>query len=125
MSFSKPLKFKVANWRAPKALLAVLFLLILLSMAAEPWPLMYILPIVLLGGAGFLFYILGIHKVDNIKLISVIFPDGRVKLESAGKIRIEGILSGGQWNTSHLTVLRYKTGGKRQQIVLLLSLIHI
>ena len=80
---------------------------------------MYILPIVLLGGAGFLFYILGIHKVDNIKLISVIFPDGRVKLESAGKIRIEGILSGGHWNTSHLTVLRYMTGGKRQQIVLL------
>lgn len=119
MSFSKPLKFKVANRRDPKALSVVLFLLILLTMAAEPWPLMFILAIVLLGGAGFLFYILGIHKVDNIKLISVIFPDGTVKLESAGKTRIEGILSGGQWSTSHLTLLHYKTGGKPQQIVLL------
>jgi hypothetical protein len=119
MSFSKPLKFKVAGRKDFRVLFAVFFLLILLTMAAEPRPLMLTLLMAILSGAGFLVYILGIYKVDDVNLITIIFPGGRVQLESAGKTKIEGFLSGGQWNTSHVTVLRYQTGGKHQQIVLL------
>lgn len=119
MPFNKPLKFKVASRRDFHALFVILFLLILMSMAAEPWPLILILAIVLLSGAGVLINTLRIHKTDDVDLISVIFPDGRVTLESATNTRIEGLLSGDQWSTRHITVLRYQAGGKRQQIVLL------
>ena len=119
MSFSKPLKFKVANSRDFHALFVILFLLVVLMLAADARPLLLTLALTLLSGAGFLVYILGIYKVDDVNLTSVIFPDGKVKLESAGKTKIEGFLSGDQWSTSHITVLRYQTGGKRQQIVLL------
>ena len=90
MSFSKPLKFKVANSRDFHALFVILFLLVVLMLAADARPLLLTLALTLLSGAGFLVYILGIYKVDDVNLTSVILPDGKVKLESAGKTKIEG-----------------------------------
>jgi hypothetical protein len=54
--------------------------------------------------------ILGFSKANNIKLTSVIFADGRVKLESGQEAKLEGSLIGQQWCTRWLTVLRVSDG---------------
>jgi hypothetical protein len=58
---------------------------------------------------------------NNVKLTSVIFPDGRVHLES-GEIRFTAaVLDTQQWSTDRLAVLRIKAGGKRRNLLILAS----
>lgn len=119
MSYSRPLKFKVASRRDYLPLFGILFIMLLLSLAIAPQPYILTAALVLSSAGSFIAYTLKIRKVDEVDLISIISPDGGVTLKSGKKTTIEGFLSGEQWSTSHITVLRYKTGGKRQQIVLL------
>jgi len=93
--------------------------LVVASALLSPQPMAMSLFVILLLGAGWLLHILGFSKVTNINLTLVIFPDSSVKLESAGKIKIEGVISGQQWCNSRFAVLRYASGGKHHKLVLL------
>ena len=97
-------------------------MLTVVSAALSPKPVLLIILSFLVFGAGWVAYILDFSKVNKVELISVIFPDGRVRLESGQKFKIEGFLSGQQWCSQHVTVLRYITGGKSQYLVLLSAL---
>lgn len=53
------------------------------------------------------------------KLTLIIFPDGRVSLESTGKYKIEGSLDSKQWCTRHAAVIRIKRNEKLHSLVVL------
>jgi hypothetical protein len=93
--------------------------LVVVSALLSPQPMAMTLFMILVLGAGWSLYTLGFSKVTDVNLTSVIFPDGSVKLEAAGKIKIEGVLSGQQWCNSRFAVLRYASGGKHHKLVLL------
>jgi hypothetical protein len=48
-----------------------------------------------------------------------IFPDGRVRLESGQEPEIIGLLSGQQWCTHDVAILRITTQGKQQHLAVL------
>jgi len=111
--------FRVAGRKGfllPALLVSVL---ILISAIASPQPVSMAIAVTLLLGAGWALLILGFSKVTDVNLTSVIFPDGSVKIESAGNIKIEGVLSGQQWCNSQFAVLSFATAGRHHRLVLL------
>jgi hypothetical protein len=119
MPHKRPLTLKVADRR--DFLLPALAIsgLVFISALLSTQPLLMSLFVTLLLGAGWLLHILGFSKVTDVNLALVIFPDSSVKLESAGKIKIEGAISGQQWCNSQFAVLHYASGGKLHSLVLL------
>ncbi|NOR20755.1 MAG: hypothetical protein GQ538_11785 [Xanthomonadales bacterium] len=118
MPHTRPLKFKVASWKdflVPGLLVAVL---VVFSALISQRPVLMTVFISSLLAAGWFLHILDFSKVTDVNLTSVIFPDGSVKLESDGKIRIEGVISGQQWCNSQFAVLRYSSAGKHHKLVL-------
>ncbi len=94
-----------------------LFVLVMISAALSPQPLLLSLLAFILFGVGYFASILDLSKVNNVKLKAVIFPDGQVRLERDGKIEIEGSLCTRQWCNHRLAVLRYIAAGKWQHLV--------
>ena len=119
MPHNSPLTFRVAGSRDFVLIALILFALSVVSAALSPQPVLLIVLSFLVFGAGWVACILEHSKVNEVELISVIFPDGRVRLESGRWFKIEGFLSGQQWCSHHVAVLRYITGGKSQFLVLL------
>jgi len=118
MPYNRPITLKVAHRKDFVIPIGVLFLLIVVSAILSPQPVLLSI-LVLLIGAGWFVYILYFAKVNDVKLILVIFPDGRVRLESDQGFEIVGNLSGQQWCTHHVAVLRYTIYGKHQHLVVL------
>ena len=56
------------------------------------------------------------------ELTSVIFADGRVRLESDGEATIEGFLIGQHWCTRWLAVLQFTDSGTTRSLVI--SAVH-
>lgn len=119
MPHNRALRLKVANRKDFAVLLPVFFILVLIAAALSPQPVLLTLFVLILFGAGLLLHILGFCKVNEVELILLIFPDGRLRIESVHEPDIEGVLQGQQWFTRHLTILRYVTGGKHQTLILL------
>ena len=119
MPHNSELRLKVANRKDFAVPLSVFFILVLIAAALSPQPVLLTLLVLILFGAGLLAHVLGFYKVNEVELILLIFPDGRLRIESAHAADIEGVLQGQQWFTRRVTILRYVTGGKRQYLVLL------
>ena len=119
MPFNRPLTLEVASRKDFTILAAVLFVLCVVSALLSPQPVLLTIFVLLVFGAGWFVDILDLSKVNDVRLILIISPDGRVRLESDQKLKSEGILSGQQWCTHHVAILRYTARGKQQHLVLL------
>src|SRR5210317_2186292 len=110
MLHNRPLNLTVATTGSFVGPLAMISLLALLAAALSPRPILLILLTSLLLVAGWGVFILKFCKVQSGKMTSVIFPDGKVRLQSNRRDTIGGILVGQQWSTHRLAVLRISTG---------------
>ena len=115
MPHNRPLILKVANRKDFTLLTFILFILVMVSAALSPQAVL----LIFLGLVVFGAYTLWISNINDVKLMSVIFPDGQIRLGSDLEPEIEGFLSGQQWCTHHFAILRYITGGKCRYLVLL------
>ena len=119
MPYNQPLTLKVANRKDFATPIGVLSVLTIVSALLSPQPMLLTTLMLLLFGAGWFIYILDFTKVNDVKFILVISPDGRVRLESGQEPDIVGFLSGQQWCTHHVAVLRYTARGKQQYLLVL------
>ena len=119
MPHNMPLTLKLARRQDFDILFLALFMLVVSSAMLSPQPVLLTMLAFLLFGAGLFVYTLVISNVNDVKLMAVIFPDGQLRLESGRKLEIEGVLTGQQWCSRFVTVLRYVSGGKRQNLVVL------
>ena len=121
MRHNRPIRLNVAN---RKDLLIPVFLLNLLLVAAallSPYPVLLGLGAVVFGGAGWVTFTLERSKTNRLKLISVIFTDGRVRLESGQEEEFAGFLDGQQWCTRWFAVLRVSNSNTFRNLVILSS----
>lgn len=109
MPYNNALTLKVANRGDFSTLLIVLMALSLLSASLSAQPVLLILVSIVVFGAGWFEHILHSSKVSDMNLISIILPDGQVRIKLHGESKIEGYMCGQQWCTSHVAVLRYKS----------------
>jgi hypothetical protein len=119
MPHNRPLTLKVANRKDFIVPIGILFVLTVISALLSPEPFLLTILVLLLFGAGWFIYILDFHKVNDVKLILVIFPDGRVRFESGQETEIIGFLNGQQWYTRGVAILRITTQGKQQYLAVL------
>ena len=119
MPYNRPITLKVAHRKDFIIPIGFLFALTIVSAVLSPQPVLLTMSVFILFGAGWLLYILNCHKISDINLISVILPDGRVRLESDQETEIVGILSGQQWCTHRVAVLRLTARGKQKYLVVL------
>ena len=119
MPYNRSLTLKVANRNDFAIPIGILFVLTIFSALLSPQAVLLTTLVLLLFGAGWLVYILDFTKVNNVKLILVVSPDGRVRLESGQASENIGFLSGQQWCTHHVAVLKYTARGKQQHLLVL------
>ena len=119
MPYNRPLTLKVANRKDFAIPMGILFVLTIIAALLSPQPEMLTILVCLLFGAEFFSYILDFTKVNDVKFISVVFPDGRVRVEPDQEPDIVGFLSGQQWCTHHFAVLQYSVRGKQQYLLVL------
>ena len=106
MPHNRPIRLNVSTSRDLFLPVWLLNSLVVLAALLSPYPVLLTVSAIVIFGAVRLGRILELSKVNNIELISVIFPDGRVRLESDRKETIEGFLDGQQWCTRRFAVLR-------------------
>lgn len=118
MLLNRPVKLRVSS--ASDFLLPVSLLNVLLLIAAliSPYPVVLTLVFIALAGIGWTATILNFSKSTKVKLTLVIFPDGRVRLESDQLDTIEGYLDGQQWSTSWMSVLRVVDRGRVRKLLI-------
>ena len=119
MPYNRSLTLKVANRKDFAIPIGILFVLTIVSALLSPQPAMLSTLVLLLFGVGWFVSILDLTKVNDVKFMLVISPDGRVRLESGQGSDITGYLSGQQWCTHHAAVLRYTARGKQRYLVVL------
>ena len=119
MPYNRSLTLKVANRKDFAIPIGILFVLTIVSALLSPQPVLLTTLVLLLFGVGWFVCILYFTKVNDVKLMLVISPDGRVRLESVQESDIVGVLSGQQWCTHHVAVLRYTARGKQQYLLVL------
>lgn len=99
----------------PVGLLSVL---LVIAALISPYPVVLSLVVIASVGVGWTATILKFSKSTKVKLTLVIFPDGRVRLESDQSDTIEGFLDGQQWSTSWISVLRVVDGGRVRKLLI-------
>ncbi len=119
MSVNRPLRLTVASRTDLFLPVGLLYLLVVSAALISPHPVILTVLSVAAFTAGWLGPILGFNKTNNEKLTSVIFADGRVRLESVRGCLDAGILNGQQWCTRHLAVLRIANGDTRGNLVIM------
>jgi len=119
MPDNRPLTLRVANKSDFAVAVRVLGLLALLAALLSPRPVLTSIAIILLFGAGWGAYILGIFKIDRKKWTLLVFSDGQLRLESNGKDSVGGFFEGQQWCTHWLAILRTRVGGTTQKLLIL------
>ena len=119
MPYNRPITLKVAHRKDFIIPIGLLFALIVVSAVLSPQPVLLTISMFILFGAGWLLYILDFHKVNDVKLISVMLPDDKVRLESDQEPEIVGFLNGQQWCTQRVAVLRFTARGKQKYLVVL------
>jgi len=97
----------------------LLYILVVFAALISPHPVVLTVLSVAVLTTGWLEPILGFNKTNNEKLTSVIFADGRVRLESVRGRSDAGILYGQQWCTRHLAVLRIANGDTKDNLVIM------
>lgn len=119
MSVNRPLRLAVASRTDFFLPVALLYLLVVFAALLSPHPIVLTILSVAAFTAGWLGPILGFYKTNNEELTSVIFADGRVRLESVRGCLDAGILNGQQWCTRHLAVLRIANGDTKGNLVIM------
>ncbi len=116
MSYNNPIRLTVASRRDFVIPVGLLVLLALLSALLSS---QLTLLTVLIFAAGWSIVTFGFSKVNEPKLILLIFADGRVSFEPFHKDTIEGFLDGQQWCTHQVAVLRVVDGNLLRRLVIL------
>ena len=119
MPHNRALTLKVANRKDFIVPLGILFVLTVISALLSPQPFLLTIMVFLLFGAGGFIYILDFHKVNDVKLILIIFPDGQARLESDQAPEIVGYFSGQQWCTHGVAILRVTIRSRQQHLAVL------
>lgn len=115
MLHKTPIRLKVSNrdnWVLP------VYLLLVPAAMLSPYPVSLTLCAILFAGAEWFIRTLKYSKTSNTELISVIFPDGQVQLESGGEGSVRGFLEPQQWCTRWFAVLRFSDGDTRSSLVI-------
>lgn len=110
MQNDQALNLVVAKRNDFRPAVAGLALLAILSALLSPNPITLLSLVLLFFCATLASSTLGFFKVNNVNLISVIFPEGKVRLDCDSKGIFEGVLGGGQWCTRNVAVLRIISG---------------
>lgn len=118
MLHNKPLKLKVSNKEDMLIPISVLQFLVVFAALVSPNPAALTILAILMTGAWWVADTLKKPKTNKLELILVIFPDGRVRLESAQSSIIEGFLDGQQWCTRWLAVLRVTHDDMTRKLVI-------
>jgi hypothetical protein len=115
---NQPIRLKVSN--REDLLLPVQLLNFLLVPAAllSPHPVFLTLCAILFVGAGWFTRTLKFPKANSVELTSVIFPDGKVRLESNLEESVAGFLDGQQWCTRWFAVLRFSNGNTVRKMII-------
>ncbi len=120
MPLEQALTLKVANREDFILPVFIVALLSVFSVLLSPQPLLLIIFVLLVFATNRVLRTLNLFKINSVKMTSIIFSDGQVKLKSDRKDMIAGILDGQQWCTRHVAVLRImdKQGGVQKLVIL-------
>jgi len=91
--------------------------MVVIAALLSPHPLLLTVPVALVFGAGWIRHRTVFYKTKSGELISIIFPDGRVRLESKREVIFEGFLNGQQWCSRWLTVLRISNEDSTRKLI--------
>jgi len=118
MLLNQPVKLKVSDRKDFILHYRLLNLLVMFAALFSPYPVLLTLAVGLSSGVGWLVYILKKSKTNNLELISVIFADGRVQLESNREEVFEGFFDGQQWCIHRLAVLKISNGETTRRLII-------
>lgn len=118
MPNNRPIRLNVAHSEDFVFATRTLPVLVILAALLSPYPVLSTLIVLLLFGAMWTKRTLKISKPNSMELTSVIFPDGRVRLESDREGTTEGFLDGQQWSTHWFAVLRFSNGQTTRKLVI-------
>jgi len=118
MLHNKPIKLTVSNRKDFDLAVFMLFLLAIVAALLSPFPALLTIIASLIFGAERIARIFIFSKTNNVELISIIFPGGRVRLESDREETVEGFLDGQQWCTRWLAVLRVSNADSTRKLVI-------
>jgi hypothetical protein len=120
MPFEQALTLKIANREDFTLPVLVVAALSVLSALLSPQPVLLAVFVLLVFATNRVLLTLNIFKINNVKLTSVIFTDGQVKLKSDRQDIFGGFLTGQQWCTRHIAVLRIiNKQGRTKRLVIL------
>ena len=118
MLLNRPVILRISNTNDFLLPVSLLNLLLVIAALISPYPVVLTLAVIVFAGIGWRVSILELSKSNKVKLTLVIFPDGRVRLESDQADTIEGFLDGQQWSTSWLAVLRVVDGDSIRKLLI-------
>ena len=118
MLINQPIKLKVSDNKDFILVYRLLNFLLIGAALFSPYPVLLTCLVIVLSGAGWLVYTLKFSKISNVELISVIFADGGVRLESNRGETFEGFLDGQQWCNHRLAVLRISNGETTRRLII-------
>jgi len=118
MLHNTPIRLKVSTRQEFVLPLRMLNGLILIAALISPHPFLLAVFAILLFATGRAAVTLGFSKTISAELISIIFPDGRLRLESDREPIFEGFLNGQQWCSRRLAVLRITNGDETRKLVI-------
>lgn len=115
---NKPIRLKVSGRQDFFPAVCLLYVLTVVAALLSPHPILLIFLATVVFGISWVLPILGFSKSNQLKLTSVIFPDGRVQLECDRQDKIEGFLVGQQWCTRWLAIIRFTDEGKKRKLLI-------
>jgi hypothetical protein len=117
MLHNKLIKLKIINKKDFVPFICLLYCLAVISALLSSHAVVLTISVILLCAVMWTHLILNFSKSNNMELTSVIFADGRVRLESNKEDSIEGFLVGQQWYTRWLAVLQFSDGEMTRKLV--------
>lgn len=120
MPAKAPIRLNIASRLDFVPPVCAIYLLAFIAAIFNPLPAWSVALAIAAFAAACFVHILDFSKSNNnVELTSVIFPDGKIQLES-GKGRIfVGVLNGQQWCTRHVAVLRVMDRDRPRNLVIL------
>ena len=115
---NRPVILRVSNTNDFVLPVGLLHLLLVIAALISPYPVVLTLAVFVFASIGWRASKLEFSKSNNVKLTLVIFPDGRVRLESDQLNTIEGFLGSGQWSTNWFAVLRVVDGDRVRKLLI-------
>lgn len=119
MAEQESLTLKIAGKKDFAILNRILILLVVIAAALSPEPVKLTIFVIFLTGPGWVSGGLFLQKRNEEGLTLDMFADGRVRLNSSDGNIVEGVLSGQQWCTHQVAVLRLADQDVSRQLVIL------